>query len=109
MKTLLALSLAALVGSTTLVCADTSFSLPTRQDRDSIVELGTIRSDADGLVQLYAYNSGARGLLLGSEALRAGANPDVRVPLTRTGIRLALAEIVVDGQVVASQRVRFRD
>ena len=109
MKTLLALSLAALAGSTTLASADTYFSIPTVQDKDGIVELGTISSDADGMVELYSLRGGEKGPLLGWEMLNAGANSDVKVPLATTDVRTALAEIVLDGQVVATQRIRLEN
>lgn len=109
MKTLLALSLTALVGSTALATADTYFSIPTRQERDGIVELGTISSDADGLVQLYSLVGDEKGPLVGWEDLHMGANEEVKVPLATTNVRTALAEIVLDGQVVATQRIHLEN
>ena len=112
MKTLLALSLAALAGSAPLAFADTNFTtLSNVQERNGIVELGTISSDGDGLVRIYAYQRGEKGPLLGWEPLHAGANSDVKVsvPLSSSAYTTALAEIVVDGQVVTSQHIRLED
>ena len=112
MKTLLALSLAALAASAPLALADTNFTtLSNVQERDGIVELGTISSDGDGMVRIYAYQRGEKGPLLGWEPLHAGANSDVSVsvPLSSSAYTTALAEIVVDGQVVTSQRIRLED
>ncbi len=112
MKILFALSLAALAGSATLASAETYFtSLSNVQDHDGMIELGTITTDAAGMVQIYRYQAGEKGALLGWEPLRAGANPDVKVnvPLSSTPYTTALAELVVDDQVVATQRIRLED
>ena len=109
MKTFLA-ALAALAGSATLASADTYFtSLSDVQQRDGIMELGTISSDGHGTVEVYSYQAGEKGPMLGWQALSAGANSDVRVPVSTTPYTTALAEIVVDGQVVTSQRIRIRN
>ena len=109
MKTLLA-SLAALAATATLASAETYFTtLSDVQGRDGIMELGTISSDSDGVLEIYSYQGGEKGPMLGWEALSAGANSDVRVPVNSTPFTTALAEIVVDGQVVSSQRIRIED
>lgn len=109
MKTLF-LALAALAGSATLASADTYFTtLSDVQQRDGIMELGTISSDGDGLLQVYSYQRGEKGPMLGWQALSAGANPDVRVPVNSTPYTTALAEIVLDGQVVTTQRIRIEN
>ena len=107
MPKLLALTLAALVGSTTLAAAESTFTLPQVQDDDSIVELGRINADGDGVVHIYALDAGKMGALIGSEAIRAGTNSDVRVPLIDNPKQDAMAVLEVDGQVVATQEVRF--
>lgn len=109
MKTLMTLALAILAGSPGLVAADTFFTLSQVQERDGLVDLGTISTDEDGIVQIYSLDGGERGPLLGYEALRAGANSDTKVRLTSTPRNSAMAELVVDGMVVASQRLRFED
>jgi hypothetical protein len=109
MKTLLSLTLAALAGSTTVAFAESYFTLSHVQERDSIVELGTIASDSDGVVQVFSYHGGEKGPMLGWEALHAGANSKVRVPLASTPRTSGVAELVVDGRVVATQAIRFDD
>ena len=109
MKTLL-LALAALAGSAALASAETYFpSLTDVQQRDGIMELGTISSDGDGVLQVFSYQAGEKGPMLGWQALSAGANSDVRVPVNSTPYTTALAEIVVDGQVVTTQRIRIEN
>jgi hypothetical protein len=107
MSKFLALTLAALVGSTTFAAADSTFSLSQVQNDDSIVELGSINADGAGFVHIYALDAGTMGALIGSEAVHAGANSDVRVPLIDNPKQDAMAVLEVDGQVVATQEVRF--
>ena len=65
MKTLFA-ALAALGGSTTLTSAETYFTtLSDVQQRDGIMELGTISSDGDGAVEIFSYQGGEKGPMLG--------------------------------------------
>ncbi|EYD76076.1 hypothetical protein Rumeso_02348 [Rubellimicrobium mesophilum DSM 19309] len=107
MHKFLALTLAALVGSTTFAAADSTFSLPQVQDDDSIVELGPVTADGAGFVHIYALDAGKMGALIGSEAVHAGSNSDVRVPLIDNPKQDAMAVLEVGGQVVATQEVRF--
>lgn len=111
MKTLL-VALAALAVSAPLASAETYFTtLSTVQKHDGLIELGTISTDGDGMVHIYAYQRGEKGPMLGWEPLHAGANPDVKVsvPLSSMAYTTALAEIVVDDQVVTSQHIRLED
>ena len=107
MTKLLALTLAALVGSTTFAAAESTFTLPLVQEDDSIVELGRINADGAGVVRIYALDAGKMGALIGTEAVHAGTNADVRVPLTDNPKQDAIAVLEVDGQAVATQTVRF--
>lgn len=107
MSKFLALTLAALVGSTTFAAAESTFSLSQVQDDNSIVELGLITSDGAGFVHIYALDAGKMGALIGSESVHAGSNSDVRIPLIDNPKQDAMAVLEVDGQVVATQDVRF--
>ncbi len=107
MSKFLALTLAALVGSTTFAAAESTFFLSQVQDDDSIVELGRVNADGAGVVHIYALDAGKMGALIGSEAIHAGSNSDVRVPLIDNPKQDAMAVLEVDGQVVATQEVRF--
>jgi len=107
MKMHVLLALAALAGSATLASAEARFSLSQAQQRNSIVELGPIVTDRAATVEIYSLHAGKTGPLIGTEALHAGANDNVRVALSSLPMKMALAAIVVDGQVVATQRIRF--
>jgi hypothetical protein len=107
MSKFLALTLTALVGSTTIAAADSTFTLPQVQEEDSIVELGRINADGAGIVHIYALDAGKMGALIGSEEVHAGTNSDVRVPLIDNPKNDAMAVLEVNGQVVATQEVRF--
>jgi hypothetical protein len=107
MQKFLALTLAALVGSTTFAAAESTFTLPLVQDDDSIVELGRINAENDGFVHIYSLDVGKIGALIGTEEVHAGTNSDVRVPLLDNPKQDAMAVLEVDGQVVATQEVRF--
>jgi hypothetical protein len=98
---------AILAATASLASADTFSSISEVQSRDGILELGTIRSDAGGMVQIFSYQNGEKGQMLGWEELHEGANSDTKVSLLSTPRTSALAEVVVDGRVVASQRIRL--
>ncbi len=102
MTKLLSLSLVALLAAGA-VSAQPTFSLNRVQDRDTQVELGTVRAPAAGVVELYDLD----GTLIGSEALRAGVNSDVRVSLSTLPDQKVVAVIKVDGATVAQQSLRF--
>ena len=83
------------------------FTLSDVQRRDGSVEFGTISTDSDALIEVYSFRNGVKGPLLGWEALLAGANSDTKVPLVSTPWTTALTVVLVDGEVVASPRLRF--
>ena len=51
----------------------------TPQEDSSVVELGGVTADVDGTVVIYDYQGGEFGDMLGSMAVSAGANSDVRI------------------------------
>jgi len=104
---LLPLLAAALVATSGAASASSRFSLNEVQDSSSLIELGTVVADGDGVVELYEYHGAQAGRLLGQEAVKAGANSDVKVPVGTTFANDLLAVIKVDGQVVAEQVVRL--
>lgn len=69
------------------------------------IELGAVTADGEGVVSLYDFHAGEQGALLGTEAVMAGANSDVRVILDQPAQRDVLAVLTIDGQVVATQEL----
>ena len=58
-------------------------------------------------MEIYAFHKGEIGDLLGSEAVNAGANANVRVGLGKAPVTDVIAQLVVGGQVVDSQEIDF--
>jgi len=79
------------------------------QGSNTLIDLGTVVSDGTGVVEVYDNWGGQQGLLLGSEAVRAGANSDVRVPLRFAPHGDVVALLKVDGEIVAQQVIRIAD
>ncbi len=103
-RTSLALALAAVLGPATLASAETSyFALTPRLERSTVIDLGTVRAEGAGIVNVYLREGGQPGRLLGSVPVTAGANMDVRVPLSAAPTRDVIAELVVNGQIVATR------
>ncbi len=109
MKRTIALALAALTATAGAAAANSYLPFTAKtQDRDSVIELSTVRAASDGVVEIYSYNSGEIGDLLGTEDVFAGANADVRV---NVGVRPSgdvIALLKVGGQVVDQQEIDFR-
>src|SRR5687768_16346761 len=101
----------ALVGAATVLgtsaSANNSFSLNGVQDSRTQVDLGPVSADAPGVVEVYDFRTGTQGALLGSEAVGTGSNTDVRVALNPPPHQDAIAILRVNGEVVATQELRF--
>ena len=98
---------AAIAASATFASADSYLSdFVSQQDRDSLIELGTVRAAGDGVVEVYTYHGGEIGALLGAEAVTAGANLDVNVDVPRPATDV-IAVLKVDGQIVDTQEIEF--
>ena len=87
----------------TAASADSYFSLGETLEDSATLELGTIKSQGDGVVEIYNYAGGQVGALLGTEAVTAGANQDVRVKIGSHYLNDVIAILKVDGQTVATQ------
>lgn len=85
--------------------ADSYFSFNDQVDASSSIELGTVRAASNGIVEIYDNHGGAQGKLLGTEAVTAGANYDVRVNVGVRPINDVVAVLTVNGQVVATQEL----
>jgi len=93
----------AAIATGTLAAADTSYFEFQRQlDNNSVLDLGTVRAEGAGVVEIYSFHGDQIGTLLGTEAVTAGANADVRVNIGRPSNVDVIALLKVDGQTVAS-------
>ena len=101
------LFIAALLGSLTSASAENLLSLANVQPRSDTLKLGMVQADGDGFVIVHELRGEETGALLGSEAIHAGSNPDVTVSLRSFSRDAALVLLVVNGEAVASQRIRF--
>ena len=101
-------AIAAIVASASIASADISniSNFVMEQDRGGQVELGTVTAAGDGVVEVYSFHKGVVGALIGSKAVKAGANldVDVNIPHPETD---AVAFLKVNGQVVDTQEIDF--
>ncbi|GGL52404.1 hypothetical protein [Wenxinia marina] len=104
MTRILALALAATVGTATLAAADTSYvAIQPAQNASTNLELNLVTSATDATLLIQNLN----GTLLGSAPLTAGANTNVKVSLDRTPVTDVIAVIEADGQVLSQDRVEI--
>lgn len=109
MKKIFALTAAALALTAGAAAAESYLPFTAHtQDRDSVIELGTVRAANDGVVEIYSFHAGEIGDLLGTEAVSDGANSNVRVGLGTQPVTDVIALLKVDGQVVDTQEIEFR-
>ena len=102
MKTMM-IAAATVAMTASAASADSFFSFGETLDDRSVVELGTVKAQGDGIVEIYNFAGGQQGALLGSEAVTAGANKNVRVQIGTHYLNDVIAVLKVDGKVVASQ------
>tara|TARA_R110002073_G_scaffold28138_1_gene89650 strand:- start:202 stop:543 length:342 start_codon:yes stop_codon:yes gene_type:complete len=100
---LAAATVAATASFASSASAQSYFGIGTTIDNSAIAELGLVRAQSDGVVAIYDNAAGTQGVLLGSKAVRAGANSDVRVILGSVPARGVIAVLEVNGQPVISK------
>ena len=93
--------------STGTASASNTFGLTGVQSSQTLIQLDTVVTGGQGVVGIYDYHAGQEGRLLGSKAVQAGANTDVKVSLRPSSTDKVLAVLVIDGQAVARQIVRI--
>ena len=98
-----ALVAAALVSTASIASANNSFNVGSTLKDSSVLDLGLVRSEANGVVNVYDFGTGVQGALLGSEAVHAGANTDVRVDVTGSQATRAIAVLEINGQPVVTK------
>lgn len=89
--------------------AENSFSLPMVMMTDGYVELPVINADAAGVIEVYDYNTDQIGALLGTMPVNAGANENVKITIHGSPFNDVIAQLKIDGQVVAEQVVEFTE
>ncbi|WP_210529516.1 hypothetical protein [Rubellimicrobium arenae] len=107
-KLLPSLAISILLGAGAASASNT-FALSEVQGSQTLIELGTVVAGDHGRVAIHDYHAGQKGRLLGSAAVRAGANSDVKVSLTPSTTDKVLAVLLVDGQAVAQQIIRIHN
>ena len=109
MTKLLPLVAAALFATAGMASASNTLGFNVGRVSGNSVEFSNVVANGNGSVELYEYQGAQQGRLLGSDAVHAGANRDVRVPVGVTAANNFLAVLKVDGDVVAQQVVRISD
>ena len=100
----LALIAATVAATATAASADSYFGDKGALDAKSNLEIGLVRAEGDGIVEIYDFRGGELGTLLGTETVNAGANQDVRVGVGIAPTQDVVAQLKVDGEVVAEHR-----
>jgi hypothetical protein len=104
------LATAVIAASATIASAGGNYlsTFETSQERNTKVELGLVVAEANGTVDIRNYRNGQIGTLLGSEAVKAGGNPNVDVELTPSfGDAIAILKVgdnTVDTEVLNFSR-----
>jgi hypothetical protein len=105
---ILAFAAAALTGTAGLAAtSDNYFSLMQTADANSTIDLGLVRAEGAGIVEIFELRGGEPGTLLGTEAVTAGANSDVRVSLGVPPLYDVLAVLTVNGRIVAENVINI--
>lgn len=99
----IALIAATIAATASVASADSYFEYTDRVESSSIVDLGLVRAEGAGVVEIYDFSKGEVGALLGTEAVNAGANSDVRVNLGIRPTQDVIALLKVDGETVAQR------
>ena len=75
------------------------------QNLNSYVELDLVRASSAGVVDVYELTANGQGKLLGSQAVHAGANKDVRVQFDTITNQDVIAVLSSNGSVAATETV----
>jgi hypothetical protein len=106
------LTTVALLGTTGWVAAQETtavdaFSIDAEQvqNSDGVISLGLVTASQDGVIEIYDIDDTELADMLGSQVINAGANPDVKINLTRAADSDVMAVLRVNGAVVATTEV----
>ena len=97
-----ALIVAALAATASTASASNYFGIGENRNSGPTLEVGLVRAEAAGVVNVYNYTKGVQGALLGTQAVRAGANTDVRIDVGHSTAYNVLAVLEINGQAVTS-------
>ncbi|MEM5474939.1 hypothetical protein [Pacificibacter sp. AS14] len=75
------------------------------QDLKSYVELDLVRASSAGVVDVYELTADGQGKLLGSQAVHAGANDNVRVSFKTITVHDVVAVLTTNGSVAATETI----
>ncbi|MEJ8562389.1 hypothetical protein QTO30_14915 [Yoonia sp. GPGPB17] len=99
----IALVAATIAATASVASADSYFEFGENLESKSTLDLGLVRAEGAGVVEIYDFATGEIGALLGTEAVNAGANADVRVNLGISPKQDVIAVLKVDGETVAQR------
>ena len=99
----IALIAATIAATSTAAAADSYFQYGERLESSSVLDLGLVKAEGAGVVEIYDFSRGEIGQLLGTEAVNAGANTDVKVNVGIRPTMDVIALLKVDGQTVAER------
>ena len=99
----IALAAATVAATASIASANNAFPFGETFEQTDLFELNFVRADAAGVVEIYDYHKGVRGALLGTEAVNAGVNTNVKINLGLGGNRDVLAVLNINGQDVLTK------
>ncbi len=99
----IALAAATVAATASFASADSYFQFGERLESGSVLDLGLVRAESAGVVEIYDYSKGEVGALLGTEAVNAGANTDVKVNVGIRPTMDVIALLKIDGETVAER------
>ncbi|WP_417255666.1 hypothetical protein [Celeribacter halophilus] len=107
-KTLVAATLLAAAGSAAFAGAN-YIKVGEAQNTNSGVTLELVRADSDGVIYAYDARSGTDGKVLGSTAVKAGANSDVRVNFKTPALNDVLTVLYTDDTTTPSATAQVHE
>jgi hypothetical protein len=99
----IALIAATIAATGSVASADSNFAFGERLQSASVLDLGLVTAENAGVVEIYDYSKGEIGQLLGTEAVNAGANSDVRVNVGVRPTMDVIALLKIGGETVAER------
>ena len=105
----IALIAATIAGTASIASADSYFQFNETLQDSSVLDLGTVSSEAAGVVEVYDFSGGQIGTLLGTEAVNLGANADVRVNAPLRNGDNVIAVLKINGETVAEREYNIAE